>query len=364
VNQHAAALTRIIEHVNGARADGTPLEIRGEGSKRFYGETPSGDPLELRELCGITSYEPTELVVTARAGTAITELEETLSARGQCLPFEPPRFDGRGTVGGMVAAGLAGPARSNVGSLRDHVLGIQLLTGRGELLTFGGQVSKNVAGYDVSRLMVGALGILGVLCEVSIKVLPNPVARATLRFERSHADAMRQLRQLASKPLPMSASTWHQNVLYIRLAGAQAALSEACASMGGEQVSDSDAAFWWNSVRDHRHPFFVLSESELDSGECLWRLSVPATSARVELSGRELIEWHGAQRWWRTHAAAAEVRSAAVTLGGHASLVRALDKRPGVFTPLDPALLKIHRNLKEAFDPQRILNRGRLFPEL
>jgi glycolate oxidase FAD binding subunit len=303
-------------------------------------------------------------VVTARAGTAITELEETLDADGQYLPFEPPRFDGRGTVGGMVAAGMAGPARSSVGSLRDHVLGVKLLSGRGELLTFCGQVAKNVAGYDVSRLMVGALGILGVLCEVSIKVLPTPVATATLRYELSVADAMRQLRQLASKPLPLSASTWHEGLLYIRLAGARAAVSEACASMGGEQVPESDARVWWDAVRDHRHPFFVLSESELDAGECLWRLSVPAISACVELCGQEFIEWHGAQRWWRTCAAAAEVRSAATSLGGHATLLRAADKRPGVFTPLDPALLKIHRNLKEAFDPQRIFNRGRLFPEL
>lgn len=364
MNEHAAALTRIIGHVNDARADGTPLEIRGDGSKRFYGEAPGGEPLELRELCGISCYEPTELVVTARAGTAIAELEETLLACGQYLPFEPPRFDGLGTVGGMVAAGLAGPARGNMGSLRDHVLGLKLLNGRGELLTFGGQVAKNVAGYDVSRLMVGALGILGVLCEVSIKVLPIPVATATLRFELGRVDAMRQLRQTASKPLPISASTWHQNVLHVRLAGAQAAVSAACASMGGVHLPDQDAAAWWSAVRDHRHAFFVMSDSDLDAGECLWRLSVPATSASLELPGRELIEWHGALRWWRTRAAAGEVRAAATAAGGHATLMRAGDKRPGVFTPLDPALLKIHRNLKAAFDPQRIFNRGRLFPEL
>ena len=364
MNEHAAALTRIVERVNDARAHGTPLDIQGDGSKCFYGEAPSGDCLDMRELRGIASYEPTELVVTARAGTALAELEEVLRDRGQCLPFEPPRFNGQGTVGGMVAAGLAGPARSNMGSVRDHMLGVRLLNGRGELLTFGGQVAKNVAGYDVSRLMVGAQGILGVLCEVSIKVLPTPVATATLRFEENLGDAMRRLRMLASKPLPINASAWHENVLHLRLAGALAAVSEACASLGGEEVPANDAAVWWNALRDQRHPFFLMSEPELRAGECLWRLSVPAAGDRFELPGRQLIEWHGAQRWWRTRAAAAEVRGLAATAGGHATLVRAADKSPGVFTPLNPALLRIHRSLKEAFDPQRILNRGRLYPEL
>ncbi len=364
MNEHAAALTRIVERVNDARASGTPLEIRGDGSKSFYGEAPSGACLDMRELRGIASYEPTELVVTARGGTALAELEEELRACGQCLPFEPPRFNDQGTVGGMVAAGLAGPARSNVGSVRDHVLGVKLLSGRGELLTFGGQVAKNVAGYDVSRLMVGAQGILGVLCEVSIKVLPTPVASATLRIEENLGHAMRRLRQLASKPWPINASAWHENVLHLRLAGAQAAVSEACGSLGGEQVSANDAAVWWNALRDQRHPFFMVSEPELRAGECLWRLSVPAAGDRCELPGSQLVEWHGAQRWWRTRTAAAEVREMAAAAGGHATLVRAADKSPGVFTPLNPALLKIHRSLKEAFDPQRILNRGRLYPEL
>jgi glycolate oxidase FAD binding subunit len=364
MNEHEAAFARIVEQVKAACAAGTPLEIRGDGSKGFYGEAPSGDLLDMRKFCGIVSYEPTELVVTARAGTPLLELEEVLCAHGQCLPFEPPRIGGRGTVGGMVAAGLAGPARANVGSVRDHVLGVQLLNGGGELLTFGGQVAKNVAGYDVSRLMVGALGVLGVLCEVSIKVLPTPVASATLRFKESLADAMRRLRQLSSQPLPINASVWHEDVLHIRLAGAQAAVSEACESMQGTQLAAGDAAIWWDDVRDRRHPFFALSESDLEAGECLWRLSVPPVRESIELPGRQLIEWHGAQRWWRTRAAATAVRGAAAAAGGHATLVRAADKSPGAFTPLEPALLMIHRNLKEAFDRQRIFNRGRLYPEL
>lgn len=364
MHQTAAPLRRIIDRVNQARAAHTPLEIRGSGSKRFYGERPCGEPLELREHSGITSYEPTELVITARAGTAIAELEETLAAGGQCLPFEPPRFCGRGTVGGMVAAGLAGPARSSRGAVRDHLLGVRLLSGRGELMTFGGQVAKNVAGYDVSRMMVGAMGILGVLCEVSVKVLPTPVAVITLRFVCSLGEALDKFRQLASLPLPISASTWHDNILCIRLAGARAAVSEARFSMGGDPVPEIEATGWWNSVRDQCHPFFILSESELQDGECLWRLSVPPISPAIQLTGREFIEWHGAQRWWRTRMPAGEVRGAANRLGGHATLVRAADKSCGVFNPLEPALLKIHRNLKDAFDPQRILNRGRLFLEL
>jgi FAD/FMN-containing dehydrogenase len=359
-----AALAQLIDRVVHARTAQRPLEIRGAGSKGFYGGAPRGELLDMTALAGITSYEPTELVVTARAGTPLDELEAALAERGQYLPFEPPRFGARGTVGGMVAAGLAGPARASLGSVRDHVLGLTLLNGNAEVLSFGGQVAKNVAGYDVSRLIVGSLGILGVICEVSIKVLPVAAASATLTIDCEQILALQQLNAWRGKPLPINASAWHEDRLYVRLSGARAAISDACRELQGTVLAPEESQAWWAGVRDQRHDFFVLGEQDLQRGECLWRLSVPATTAPLALSGRQFIEWQGAQRWLRTTAAAVEVRAAAARAGGHATLLRGLDRTPGAFTPLNDVLMGIHRNLKQAFDPQRIFNPGRLYAEL
>jgi FAD/FMN-containing dehydrogenase len=358
------ALDHMIDRVAHARTREQPLEIRGGGSKRFYGEAPRGEVLDVRELAGISSYEPTELVVTARAGTTIEELEAALAEHGQYLPFEPPRFAPGGTVGGMVAAGLAGPARASAGSVRDHVLGLTLLNGNAEILSFGGQVTKNVAGYDVSRLIAGSLGILGILCEVSIKVLPVAAASVTLCFECEQAQALEKLNAWRSKPLPINASAWHAGRLSVRLSGARAAISEACRDLGGTSLAPEASQDWWNAVRDHRHEFFVIAEDALRGGESLWRLSVPATTPPLALQGRQLIEWQGAQRWLRTHALAADVRAVAARAGGHATLLRGADKSAGVFSPLDAVLMGVHRNLKQAFDPKRIFNPGRLYAEL
>jgi FAD/FMN-containing dehydrogenase len=357
------ALARLIDRVAAARAGHGALDIRGGGTKVFYGEPPRGEPLDVTPLAGISCYEPTELVVTVRAGTPLCELEAALGEQGQCLPFEPPRFSGCGTVGGMVAAGLSGPARANVGSVRDHVLGVTLLDGRGEVLAFGGQVAKNVAGYDVSRLMAGSMGILGVICEVSLKVLPVNRAAATVRFERDEMQALEQLKLWASQPLPMNASAWHDGLLHVRLAGAAAAVSEACKKLGGALLAPDTALHWWSSLRDQTESFFALDAPALSCGERLWRLSVAATAAPVKLPGRQLIEWHGAQRWWRTHAEAREVRAAAGLAGGHATLIRG-DKSAAVFTPVSEVLMRVHRGLKQAFDPARVFNPGRLYAEL
>jgi glycolate oxidase FAD binding subunit len=357
-------LRELTERVAEARSSGIPLEIRGAGSKRFYGEAPRGQVLDTTALTGISSYEPTELVVTARAGTPLAHLEATLAENGQCLPFEPPRFAAGGTVGGMVAAGLAGPARACVGSVRDHVLGLTLLNGNGEMLSFGGQVAKNVAGYDVSRLIVGSLGILGIVCEVSIKVLPVAAAAETLYFDCAQSEALQKLNAWRSKPLPINASAWHDDRLYLRLSGARAAVAEACRELRGVALGPEPAQQWWSSVRDQRHDFFTIEEEALQRGECLWRLSVPATAPALELPGRQFIEWQGAQRWWRTRAGAAQVRAAAAGAGGHATLLRAADKSAGVFSPLNEVLTRIHRNLKQAFDPQHIFNPGRLYAGL
>jgi glycolate oxidase FAD binding subunit len=359
-----AALVHLIDRVAHARTAQQPVEVRGGGSKRFYGEVPRGEVLDVSGLAGISSYEPTELVVTARAGTPLEELEAALAAHGQCLPFEPPRFAAGGTVGGMVAAGLAGPARASVGSVRDHVLGMTLLNGHAEVLSFGGQVAKNVAGYDVSRLIVGSLGILGIICEVSIKVLPVAAAGATLWFECEQHRALQKLNAWRCKPLPINASAWYEDRLYVRLSGARAAISEACGHLQGTLLAPDASQTWWLGVRDQRHDFFVLGDEDLRGGECLWRLSVPATAPPLELAGRQFIEWHGAQRWCRTSAGATEVRAAASRAGGHATLMRGADKTAGAFGPLDKVLMGIHRNLKQAFDPQCIFNPGRLYSEL
>jgi FAD/FMN-containing dehydrogenase len=358
------ALAALIDRVQGACTSGQALEIRGGGSKRLYGEAPRGELLDVTGLAGISSYEPTELVVTARAGTPLAELEAALEEQGQCLPFEPPRIAAGGTVGGMVAAGLAGPARAAVGCVRDHVLGLTLLDGHGEVLSFGGQVAKNVAGYDVSRLIVGSWGILGIVCEVSIKVLPIAPATATLYFDCGQPEALQKLNAWRAKPLPINACVWHRDRLYLRLSGARAAVAAACRDLGGTQLSGESAQAWWCSVRDQHHDFFSISDEALGRGECLWRLSVPAASAPLDLPGEQFIEWLGAQRWLRSTAGVPAIRAAAARSGGHATLVRAQDKSAGVFTPLNEVLMRIHRNLKQSFDPRHIFNPGRLYAGL
>jgi glycolate oxidase FAD binding subunit len=357
-------LARLVDQVLAARDHRSALDIRGGGTKDFYGEPATGEPLKVAGLAGISSYEPSELVVTARAGTLLADLEAALAECGQCLPFEPPRFSPGGTVGGMVAAGLAGPARASIGSVRDHVLGVTLLNGRGEVLTFGGQVAKNVAGYDVSRLMAGSLGILGVICEVSLKVLPISRATRTLCFEWDESRALEQLNLWASQPLAVNASAWHEGRLYVRLAGAAAAVTAAGNKLGGAALAPEAAGLWWMSLRDHGQEFFALSPADLARGERLWRLSVPATAAPLKLPGRQFIEWNGAERWWRTAADARELRAAAAKAGGHATLIRGADKSSGVFAPLSDVLLRIHQGLKRAFDPARVFNPGRLYAGL
>jgi len=358
-----AALAALVERIRAAAAQGTPLRIRGGGTKDFYGESLQGELLETSALRGIVSYEPSELVVTVRAGTPLAELEQLLAQAGQCLPFEPPHFGPGATVGGMVAAGLSGPARASVGSVRDYVLGLQLVNGRGELLVFGGQVMKNVAGYDVSRLMAGALGTLGLVTEVSLKVLPLPPAEATLRFELGQEEALRRLNAWGGQPLPLSASCWREEggvgTLSLRLRGAVAAVEAACRSLGGQRLDEAQAAPYWQACREQALPWFTaLGERDL------WRVSVPQTAPVLEFAEPPLVEWHGAERWVRVAPAEGErVRQAALAAGGHATLFRtARSGAAGRMTPLSPALATLHERLKKQFDPAGIFNRGRLYP--
>ncbi|MDP1650337.1 MAG: glycolate oxidase subunit GlcE [Rubrivivax sp.] len=365
------ALAGLVEQVRAARAAGTALDIRGGNTKAFYGGPPRGGPLHVTALAGISSYEPSELVVTARGGTPLAELESALAEKGQCLPFEPPRFGdptdvgGRaGTVGGMVAAGLSGPARAAVGCVRDYVLGATLLTGRAECLRFGGTVIKNVAGYDVSRVLAGSMGILGVICEVSLKVLPVTPATLSLRLEMDAASAIRRVNEWGGQPLPLNASAWWAGTLVIRLSGAAAAVRAAQAKIGGEVVEPAMASSFWAGLRDHRDEFFLGAMRAVEGGAGLWRLSLPPTTAPLALSGEQLVEWGGAQRWLCTSAPAAALRNAAAAVGGHAVLFRATDKSAGAFAPLAPPLERIHRELKTAFDPDGVFNPGRLVPGL
>jgi glycolate oxidase FAD binding subunit len=334
------------------------LRIRGAGTKDWYGGPLEGEILDTRAHAGIVDYEPTELVITARCGTPLAEVEAALAERGQVLAFEPPHFGAHATIGGAVAAGLSGPRRANAGAVRDFVLGAQLLDGKGDVLNFGGRVMKNVAGYDVARLLAGSLGTLGVLLEVSVKVLPRTVAETTLRFEMGEAEAIRRLNEWGGRPLPVSASCWHDGVLALRLSGARAAVDDARRTLGGAVVSD--CAPFWASLREQRHAFF-------DGDMPVWRLSLPSTAAALDLGSdqwsRQLIEWGGAQRWLRAPGdadTAQRIRSAALAAGGHATLFRGGDKAVGVFQPLAPAVARIHERLKAGFDPAGIFNRGRM----
>jgi len=351
-----AVLQAMVERVRGAAAAGTALRIRGGGSKDFYGNPPSGEALDTGALSGVLAYEPSELFVTALAGTPLAGLEALLAASGQMLPFEPPHFGAAATIGGCVAAGLAGPRRASAGTsygaVRDFVLGARLLDGRGQLLSFGGTVMKNVAGYDVARVLAGSLGILGVMTEVTLKVLPLPPAETTLRFDMDEAAALAKLNEWGGRPLPVSASAWRAGCLWLRLSGAPVALRAAGEALGGERVDD-DA--FWPGIREQRHEFFAGDAP-------LWRLSVPPTAAPLGLEGEQLIEWGGALRWLRCPAAAESIRARAAELGGHATLFRGGDRTAGVFTPLPPALAAIQRRLKAEFDPAGIFNPGRMYP--
>ena len=323
--------------------------MRGGGSKDFYGNEPRGELLDTRSHAGIVSYEPTELVVTARCGTLLSDFENTLKEHGQCLPFEPPHYGPTATLGGCVAAGLSGPRRAAAGALRDFLLGVKLVDGRGRLLTFGGQVMKNVAGYDVARLTAGSLGTLGLIAEASLKVLPLAPCELTLRLELSEQAALENMNRWAGQPLPISATAWHRGELRLRLSGSEAAVSAAAQKIGGTRMQDES---FWLGVREHRHAFF-------SGPQPLWRLALPSVSPPLGVGADTLIEWGGALRWLRVD----EARELARSAGGHATLFRG-EKRAAVFTPLEPVLMRLHRELKAVFDPAGILNPGRMYAEL
>ncbi|MBI3523698.1 MAG: glycolate oxidase subunit GlcE [Betaproteobacteria bacterium] len=354
-----------VEQIHAATSE-RPLRLRGGGGKDFYGNhvnTGHGEILDTREYSGIVAYEPTELVITARCGTPLTEIEAALAGQDQMLAFEPPHFSAAATIGGCVASGLSGPRRAAVGAVRDFVLGVKMLDGAGTSLTFGGQVMKNVAGYDVARLMTGSLGTLGLLLEVSLKVLPLPVAEATLRLEAPQDKALELMNRWAGQPLPVSATCWQDDLLTLRLSGARSAVVAAQQRIGGELVNDAN---FWRDLREQKSDFFTNDLSHL-SHLSLWRLSLPSVAPPLNLPGAQLIEWGGSLRWLRSGADAAGIRTAAAQAGGHATLFRGSAEQKsaaGVFQPLPAALLTLHRKLKQSFDPKGIFNPGRMYREM
>jgi glycolate oxidase FAD binding subunit len=380
------ALLVATDRIRGAVADRQPLRIRGGGSKAFYTQPLQGEVLDTNAFSGITSYEPSELVVTVGAGTPLAELEAVLAEQGQCLPFEPPHFgwsgakagvaegSGLATVGGMVASGLAGPARASVGGVRDYVLGLELINGQAQHLTFGGQVMKNVAGYDVSRLMVGALGTLGLLTTVSLKVLPVAPAEATLVFEVGQSAALEQLHRWGGEPLPLNASCWVcdesdqqggvRELLFVRLRGAVAAVEAACTRMlhdlPGQRMDNAQAHVDWTLCRNQQLPFFT-APPQPDWN--LWRLSLPQTAPVLDLPWAQLVEWHGGLRWlWAPQEAASALKTAAQTVGGNATVFIAnnvyLTGASTRFNAKNSAQAAIERRLKTTFDPHGIFNPG------
>jgi glycolate oxidase FAD binding subunit len=376
-------LQTIVERIKVAANTGNPLRIRGGGTKDFYGQSLQGEILDTNLLKGISSYEPSELVVTVKTGTRLAELEAVLAEKNQCLPFEPPHFKSGATVGGMVAAGLSGPSRAGSGSVKDFVLGVHMVNGKGEELRFGGTVMKNVAGYDVSRLMAGSMGTLGLMTEVSLKVLPIAPTEATLKFEYSQSEAINMLNTWGAQPLPLNASCWIQEagkgVLYVRLRGAVAAVEAAIKKMGGNERGEytgvlqnaasgnTTVAADWQALRNQSMDFF-----KLQGDECLWRLSVPDTAPDLQL-GDTVVEWHGAQRWVKLpYSNAALIRSKVNALGGNAILFVAAEavnatasiENKVVFNPLKAPLDRIHRDLKKQFDPAGIFNHGRMFADM
>ena len=378
-----SSLLDLTDRVRAAHSNGQTLRIRGHGSKDFLADQApdklQGQLLDTTVHSGIVSYEPTELVVTVKTGTPLVELEAALAEQGQCLPFEPPHFQlgsastHTGTVGGMVAAGLSGPSRASVGAVRDYVLGVHMLNGKAEHLQFGGTVMKNVAGYDVSRLIAGSWGMLGVMTQVSIKVLGHSPAEATLCFEMPQHLALQQLNHWGGEPLPLNASNWvhdgGKDLLFVRLRGAVAAVEAACSKMlaqhSGTRMDNAQTMGDWTLARNLQLPFFKAPSDAM----CLWRISVPQTAPVIDLpcapARAQMIDWHGGQRWvWAPADAAVQIRAAAQAAGGYATLFIA-NKAMNTWTtsrfePLKPPLDQIHRQLKAEFDPQGIFNPGRM----
>jgi glycolate dehydrogenase FAD-binding subunit len=342
------------QSIKQALSAATPINIEGGGSKSFYGGKPGGELLKVSQHRGIVNYYPSELVLTARAGTPLREIQQTLAEHGQMLAFEPPAFGESATLGGAIACGLSGSRRPFAGSVRDFVLGCQIIDGQGEVLNFGGEVMKNVAGYDVSRLMVGAMGTLGLLLQVSLKVLPLPLSEKTTQLKLDYASARQKMLYLARQSLPISAMSYDGDLLRVRCSGPETALRVALARIGGEELVD--ATQYWQNLNEHRLSFFSQEQQPL------WRVCLPPAAAELPLTGDCYEDWGGGLRWLRTDESADKVFSAAVSAQGQATLFRSGDRGGNVFQPMSGQLFLLQQQVKQVFDPQKIFNPFRLNP--
>jgi glycolate oxidase FAD binding subunit len=342
----------LADRVRQAAASKAPLKIVGGNTRAFYGRRTEGEDLNVSGHRGITVYEPSELVVTARAGTPLAEIETLLADHGQRLAFEPLVFGEASTLGGVVASGLAGSRRAFAGAVRDCVLGVTVLDGRGRRLRFGGTVFKNVAGFDAFRLMAGAMGRLGVLLDISLRLTPAPRASRTLAYEIDWPQAQSRLTALMRHALPLAGAVHDGERLHLRLEGGETAVAEAGADLGG----DTGPPSLWEDLRRMRHGLLAATR--------LWRLSVPHTSVVDGLDGCWLMNWAGAERWLVSEAPAERIRAAARDAGGHATLFRGTLDGEEVFEPLEPNLMALHQRLAAALDPAGVLNPGRMYEGL
>lgn len=338
--------------VQSAVESGKPVQIVGGGSKAFLGRDSEGEVLNIDKHRGIVDYDPRELVLTARAGTPLHEIEQVLADAKQMLAFEPPHFGDSATLGGTIASGLSGPRRPYSGSARDYVLGCKLLNGKAEILDLGGRVMKNVAGYDLSRLMAGAFGTLGILLEVSLKVLPKPAASITLIHECSQADAIAYMSGLLSRSLPIDGACYYSGHCHVRISGSEQAVNETQRKLTGDVVHD--AHHFWERLREHQLPFF-------DHAQPLWRIAVKPATESLPISGDWLLDWGGAQRWLVSSAVPEQLREVVRAHGGHATLFRGGDRSGEIFQPLVPAMLALQQRIKASFDPHAIFNPGRIY---
>ncbi|MFV2032179.1 MAG: glycolate oxidase subunit GlcE [Gammaproteobacteria bacterium] len=335
-----------------ATENAAPLRIVGGDTKAFYGHPVDAEALELGAHSGVIDYDPSELVITLRAGSKLSDVEALLAENRQMLGFEPPHFGKNATVGGMVASGLSGPRRAYAGAIRDFILGVKIIDGRGEVLNFGGRVIKNVAGFDVSRLMVGALGTLGVILEVSLRLIPMVETEVTLGFEHASADEhIGWINELGSRPLPLSASLWRQGHSLLRLSGSDQGVASAVRQLGGDVENDI-----WPQIREQTHEYFTGQNQ-------FTRIALPATCDDF-LPTDQLIEWGGAQRWLRGKVELNELRQTVESRDGMVCAYRGGGQSESVFHPLSAPMLALHRNLKASFDPAAILNPGRFYPEI
>ncbi len=345
------------QQVLAAQRASTPLAIYGGNSKAFYGREIIGQPISIAPHSGIIEYYPSELVITARAGTTLQEIIHLLDKNNQMLGFEPPIFSDSATLGGTIASGLCGPSRPFSGVMNHFVLGVKMLSGRGEILRFGGQVIKNVAGFDVSRLMVGSLGCLGILLEISLKVVPKPATELTMILEHADADvAIVLMNELAGKPMPISAAAWVDGKTRIRLSGSKAGVRNARQIVGGEV--DSEGATFWHGIREQTHDFFNAHES---GGQLLIKNTVAPATKMFFPNKPQLIDWGGGLRWYLCHKPSPAFEDAVKSVNGYVTHFRNGDRKSEVFAPLSEAILKLHQRLKHQFDPQGILNAGRMY---